>query len=295
MKLDDTNVTIGDGKDWHCLNGDWVDGDDGLLAVPNDLLLVDGDNMQGIHFAFNRKLCYRDCAVKFEFCLANHTDTGIILRARDESHFYLLHFPNCGQASRGQHFWAAWSKMEDSGYLRRVKLEQINRVPSTNGLWLKAEVTMIGHRIMTRIGDYGIFEAEDDTYAGPGHFGVYLSSSARIRGVRIEEPPAPMPVWNHSVKQQVNWSKPLPTTETVWQHPLELRKFDDGEILMLVDVQGNKATDETAKALPYLCRSTDGGRTWSEPALLDIGENPSSWAAVRRPASLGTGVTTRDS
>ena len=31
MKLDHTNVTIGDGKDWHCLNGDLVDGDDGLL------------------------------------------------------------------------------------------------------------------------------------------------------------------------------------------------------------------------------------------------------------------------
>ena len=281
MSPNQTNVIIGNGKDWHCMNGDWVDGDDGLLVVPDDALLDHGDNMQGIHFAFNRKLCYQDCTVKFEFNLMGHTDTGIILRARDESHFYLLHFPNCGQASRGQHFWAALSKMDDSGYLRLVKLEQIKRVPSTNGTWLSAEVTMIGSRTMVRIGDYGYFEVEDSTYTGPGHFGVYLSAAAKIRNVTIEGAPAPMPVWSDDIKQPVNWSKPLPTTETVWQQPLELRKFDDGEILMLVNVQGDRAQDDTARALPHLSRSTDGGRTWSEPVLLDIGEIQSSWAAAR--------------
>jgi hypothetical protein len=276
-----TNVTIGNGNDWHCMNGDWVDGDDGALAVPADLLHVDGDNMQALHFAFNRKLCYQDCTVKFQFKLTGHTDTGIILRARDESHFYLLHFPNCGQASRGQHFWAALSKMDDSGYLRRVKLEQIKRVPSTNGTWLNAEITMIGQRTIVRIGDYGRFEVEDSTYTGPGHLGVYLSAAANIRNVTVQGTPAPMTVWNDSVKQPVNWVKPLPTDQKVWQQPLELRKFDDGELLMLVNIQSDRAQDETARALPHLSWSSDNGRTWSKPEPLDIGEIKSSWAAAR--------------
>ena len=281
MNPHQTTVAIGDGQDWHCVNGDWVDGDDGALAVPADLLHVNGEKMQGIHFAFNRKLCYQDCTVKFDFSLMGHTDTGVILRARDESHFYLLHFPNCGQASRGQQFWAALSKMDDSGYLRLIKMEQIKRVPSTNGTPLTAEVKMVGNRFIVRIGDYGRFEVEDGTYTGPGHVGVYLSAAATIKNVRVEGAPAPMPVWRDDIQQPVNWSKPLPTAEKVWQQPLELRKFDDGELLMLVNVQQDRRSDDLARALPHLSRSTDNGRTWSEPVLLDIGEIKSSWAAAR--------------
>ena len=276
-----TTVTIGDGQDWHFTNGDWIDGDDGLLAVPPDRLRADGDNLQGLHFAFNRKLCYQDCTASFDICLGGHTDTGIILRARDEAHFYLLHFPNCGQASRAQHFWVALSKMDDSGYLRRIKMQQIKRVPSTNNTWLSARVSIDGRRLAVRVGDYGRFEVEDDTYSGPGCVGVYLFGAARIRDVRIKGTRVSTPLWRHDVRQPVNWYHPLPSDTKHWQQSLDIKRFDDGELLMLVNLQSDQSAGMDARAVPHLTRSTDGGLTWSQPVLLDIGEVKSSWAAAR--------------
>ena len=38
MGEDEEMLRIGDGGDWHFVNGDWVDGEDGLLSVPDDLI-----------------------------------------------------------------------------------------------------------------------------------------------------------------------------------------------------------------------------------------------------------------
>ena len=108
-------ITIGDGRDWRFVNGIWKDGESNLINVPDELRRTDGDSIQGHHYAFHKSLCCKDVRVRFEFRLMGHSDIGIILRASDESHFYLLHFPNCGQASRAQHFWAAlfWGPISD--------------------------------------------------------------------------------------------------------------------------------------------------------------------------------------
>ena len=282
MSASRTAVTIGDGKEWHFVNGAWADGDDGRLVVPPDVLHADGRCMQGMHFAFNRKLCYRDCTVQFDFQLSGHTDTGVILRARDESHFYLLHFPNCGQASRAQHFWVALSKMDESGYLKRIKMAMVPRVPSTNNTPLSAKVRIHGSRITVRVGDYGHFEAEDTTYAGPGYVGLCLFAAAQISNVQVKgEPAAHPPVWREDVQQPINWYHLLPSDTKNWQQPLDIKRFDDGELLMLVNLQSDQSTGMDARALPHLTRSTDNGSTWSDPVLLDIGEAKSSWSAAR--------------
>ena len=277
-----TPVTIGDGKDWQFINGKWSDGEDGLLSVDPDMLNVDGDYMQGMHYAINRKLCYQDCTIKFDFSLWGANDTGIVLRARDESHFYLLHFPNCGQASRAQHFWVSLSKMDDSGYLRRIKFQMVPRVPSNNGTPLSAEVSIRGPRITVRIGDYGHFEAEDATYAGAGHVGVYLMAGAKIKNVSIAGTPATdAPVWRQDVRQPVNWAHPLPNAGKIWQQPIDVKRFDDGELLLLANIQDSTSQAETAPAVPHLTRSTDNGVTWSEATRLDIGEVKNQWSAAR--------------
>ena len=92
-----TPLTIGDGSGWHFVNGAWTDGGDGALTVPPGLLNAEVAPLQGAHFAFDRSRALQDCRVSFDFLLRGHSDTGIILRARDESHFYLVHFPNCAQ------------------------------------------------------------------------------------------------------------------------------------------------------------------------------------------------------
>jgi hypothetical protein len=282
MSSQATTVTIGDGTDWQFINGGWADGPDGQLAVDPKMLNTDGDYMQGVHYAINRKLCYQDCTVKLDFSLSGHTDVGVVLRARDESHFYLVHFPNCGQASRAQHFWVALSKMDESGYLRRIKMQMIPRVSSTSNTPLSAEVSIHGSRITVSVGDYGHFEAEDSTFAGPGQVGLYLFARATLKNVSIEGTPVThAPVWREDVRQPVNWYHPLPNDTKQWQQSLDIKRFDDGELLMLVNIQANKVSDMTARAVPHLTRSTDGGLTWSEPALLDIGEVTSSWSAAR--------------
>ena len=272
-------LRIGDGSGWHFVNGEWVDGEGGLLSVPDDLVRSSGYGMQGMHFAFYRKECYRDCTVRFEFCLQAHTDAGVILRARDESHFYLLHFPNCGQASRAQNFWVALSRMDDSGYLRQVKMEMVRRVPSTLNVWLPAEVNIVGRRIIVRVGNYGYFEAEDDTYPGQGYPGVFLCSygvpgfRSQIRNVAVEGAPAPPLPWRNDVRQPTNWFHPVPSSEDVWQGPTGMVRFDDGELLLYYNVRPKEGEQETQGERPrpkgYLVRSSDGGRTWSEPEAGD--------------------------
>src|SRR5262245_18631352 len=104
-------LSVGDAARWQFVNGPWRDGESDTLTLPEETRAIDGTAMQGLHFAFDRSGAFADVRVKFEFCLQPHSDAGIAFRARDESHFYLLHFPNCGQACRAQHFWAAFSRM----------------------------------------------------------------------------------------------------------------------------------------------------------------------------------------
>jgi hypothetical protein len=255
-----TTLKINGGNDWYFMNGAWKDGDNNLLDVPGELHRADGPNIQGHHYAFNKKLAYKDVRVRFEFRLTGHTDAGIILRAADESHFYLLHFPNCGQAWRAQHFWAAFSKMDDSGYLKRIKMDMVRRVPSTKDIWLAAEVTLAGNKISVHIGENGYFEAVDDTYPNAGHVGVFSFGAANIRNVTFEGQPASA-AWNDKIKQPVNWFYPCPDTQYgKWQQPADLLCLPDGELIL----------NFTADKKSYLIRSRDKGKTWSKPEELKI-------------------------
>ena len=274
-EVEGTALRIGDGQDWQFAGGDWADGNDGLLSLYEDLFRAESEGMQGMHFAFHRKLCYRDCRVRFEIWLESITDAGIIFRARDESHFYLLHFTNCGQQSRAQHFWAILSRMDESGYLRPVKTELVRRVPSTLRLWLPVEVSIIGRRTIVHVGDYGYFEAEDDVYPGPGHVGVFMGSYGvegfrpQIRNVAVEGVPEAASPWRDEVRQPTNWFYPAPSDGEVWQLPHGLLRFPDGELMLSYSMRTVAGTDTpeegSSQTYNYLRRSSDNGHTWSEP------------------------------
>ena len=275
-----TPLAIGDGSGWHFVNGVWTDGGDGALAIPPDLVNAEVAPLQGAHFAFDRTRAYQDCRISLDFLLRGHSDAGIVLRARDEYHFYLVHFPNCGQASRAQHFWAALSKMGDAGYLELIRLQMLPRVPSTNGIRLRCEITLQGDRFTVRVGDYGRFEVRDGTYAGPGAVGTYLFGTAEIGNVSVDGPSVP-PVWRSGFEHPTNWWHPLPAGPGYWQQPTDVKRFDDGELLMLVNVQDDTSDALTAHAQPFLTRSADDGRTWSELQPLGLGELASSWSPAR--------------
>ena len=160
-------VRIGAPSDWRFVNGIWTDGEKGELLPPETR--AEDEALQGMRFAINRRLCYQDCTVRLEFSVNSHSDVGVIFRARDEAHFYLLHFPNCGQACRAQHFWVALSKMDGGGCLKLIKMDMVRRVPSSRDTWLRGEISSNGSRFIVRVGDYGHFEVEDHTFTGPGY------------------------------------------------------------------------------------------------------------------------------
>lgn len=276
-----TRLHIGDGADWHFVNGPWRDGSDHGLVVPEETLFRDGDAMQGVHYAFHRRLCYRDCTVRFQFCLQPHTDVGVVFRAQDESHFQLVHFPSCGQACRAQNFWAAVSGMDDSGYLRVEKRELLRRVPSTIGKSLRASIRLTGSTVQVRLGDYGSFEAQISGTSQPGHIGVFLYGPAQIRDIEIDGEPASTPVWQDQLRQSKNWFHPVPAPRGTWQQPQDFKRLSNGELLLLFNSRSDQNQSETARSIPYLARSDDGGRSWSGSSPLTFAGETNTWFGAR--------------
>jgi len=279
MRTETTPVLrIGDGHDWHFVNGAWEDGEAHAVTVPDALRRSDGPNLQGHHYAFQTTQAYRDVRVRFAFRLTAHSDAGIILRAADESHFYLVHFPNCGQGSRAQHFWAALSMMDGSGYLRCVKLEMVRRVPSNSGLWLTAEVELTGSKLTVRVGEHGLFEVEDAAYVGAGALGVYLVGGAEMRDVQAEGTPVENFTWNTQPRQPTNWFHPCPSTPVFWQKPRDMVRLPDGELLLTYSEQD---PPYSGPSTDWLVRSRDGGRTWSAPETMTVCAENDQWQRAR--------------
>ncbi len=275
-------LRIGDGSDWHFVNGTWEDIADQGMTVTPDLRRQDGPSIQGNHYAFLRTHSYTNVRLRFEFQLGNHADVGIILRARNETEFYLLHFPNCGQGSRAQHFWVALSQMDKSGYLRHLKLEMVRRVPSNSGLWLPAEITLQANQLQVRVGRHGIFSATAEGLTDPGRIGLYAfiprtDAEVAIRNLIVEGEPTDVDGWTDKVHSPVNWFHPQPAS-SAWQRPADLLRFPNGELLLS---HAEQQESFSGSITPLLTRSVDNGRSWSPPELLQIEKNDLGWEPAR--------------
>ena len=275
-------LSFSDPSPWHLVNTDWDETQSDTFVLTGDRCGTPGAAMQGMHYAVHPALCCVDCAFEFEIRLNPHSDTGVVFRARDASHFYLLHFPNCGQQSRAQHFWVALSRMDDSGYLRRMRMSLVNGVPSTRkDIWLHVRAHVEGPRVTVKVGDYGHVAFEDATYRGPGHVGVYAWRDAALRGLRVATPRQLDPIWEQGPVQRVNWTIPAPMEERVWQQPIDVRRFHDGEMVMQANLQKVITAGSDAVAFPYLMRSSDRGRSWSPPKEIDFMGDGNSWSPPR--------------
>jgi len=260
-----------DAKSWTFFNGAWTDGPNGMLQVPKSVLRQDGPAMQGHHYAFFKPAAYQDFHAQFEIRLMAHSDVGLIFRAASAGQFYVLHFPNCGQASRAQHFWAALSRMDEDGYLRIAKLGLVNRIPSNLGIWTGVDAVIRGDHVLVRIGDEGVFEATDTRYAGPGRVGVYIFGDANIRNVRIDGAAIPGIALDETKQPRRTWFYPTgETANAEWQRPGQIVRTPNGGLLL------NYTISAKSKLTPMELRSTDNGRTWSHPYPI-AGLKPGEW------------------
>ncbi len=191
-------LSISRQRGWSFYNGDWFDGPDNSLLVTGEMLRADGEGMQGHHYAVLGGELHAGPGFDLEFSLQPHSDAGVIFGATHPSRFHLLHFPNCGQASRAQNSWACLSKMDDSGYLRIQALELVARVPATSPDWTSASVRTKGRELRVRVGRHGAFTARAD-FPYLGRIGVYSFGGARLRMVRAHGQPRAAAGWPHMV------------------------------------------------------------------------------------------------
>ena len=142
---EEQSLKIGDGADWQFVASTWKDNEAGGIVGSRS---GDGDGLQGYSLAFHKPKSYADLEAEFTVCMpTGHADVGFIIRAQDPTHYYLIHFPQSGQGYRAQHFWAALSKADGSGYLRMLQLNLVRRVASNPfGMQHQAKVKVTGDR-----------------------------------------------------------------------------------------------------------------------------------------------------
>ncbi|MBI4582542.1 MAG: exo-alpha-sialidase [Planctomycetes bacterium] len=242
---DSLPLKIGDGGGWSFLGGPWTEDVEGVIRPPD---------RRNLHSrAFYRAQGFKDLTAEFEFN-ANYRETGsgsagLILRAADANHFYLVYFPWGGQQLRAMHFWAILAKVEGDGYLRNLAARWVPGVPSETDRWYKVRVVAKGPQITVWVDGRLAIDVTDNTHesgcVGLAGYGWYFFRNIRISGASAEAPAwkdsAPIP--SHSFTVGFN-SENMPTGCVA----------PNGDVLLA--------------AGSHLVRSRDGGQTWSQPAAL---------------------------
>ena len=244
-------LKIGDGSAWHFPAGDWGEHEDGVIHPPD---------LRNLHSrAFYTQAAYTDLTAEFEFN-GNYRETGtgdagLILRATDANHFYLVHFPWGGQQLRAKHFWAAVAKVDGDGYLRNIAAEWVPGVPSETDRWYKVRVEAEGPEIRVWVDGRHAVSVTDDAYQGGcvglAGYGWYFFRNIRISGAEVPPPP-----WDDAMEIPVHH----------FTVGLSSDKMPSGCVAPNGDV--------LLAAGNLVVRSKDKGRTWGPPETLpeNLGE-----------------------
>ncbi len=247
------HLSLADANAWHFVNGRWGCDADGVNGSRSE----DGAGLQGFSLAFLKDRAYSDMEATFTIRMpANHADLGLVVRAQDPTHFYLVHFPQCGQGYRAQHFWAALSRADGSGYLRLLAVELVRRVASNPlGIANQARVRVQGNRFQVWVNDHPALDVRDDAWAqgriGLAGFVQFHHSQVVVEGTQVAAPP-----WDADVAQVGNWRTPF-SEQGTQQRGISLARSAAGTVLCAFSSAEGR----------FLARSRDGGRAWQvQPA-----------------------------
>jgi photosystem II stability/assembly factor-like uncharacterized protein len=240
-----TALSVKDPQGWSFLGGAWLESEEGIIAPPAER----ADD----HLAFNVSRAYSDLEAELEFRWdINHCGAGFVVRAQDPSHYYLVYFPCCGQHYRAKHFWAAIAKADGSGWLKMLRMEMVQGVPSELQVWHKARVVVEGNEIRLWVDGRPFPAVQDDEYAS-GYVGLeswtFATPGSSFRNVRIRGQQVQAQPWDETKQPPQNWFRPYPNVEGQ-QSTTSITRAPNGDLLMAVSPGG-------------LLRSTDNGRTWA--------------------------------
>ena len=256
------DLVLGDGSDWHFLTGQdmdikWTEDDEGVIDPLVDF--ADRPPYSGLvphgyqpKRAFYTKAAYGDLKAEFDYKpyydYQGSGHAGMILRAKDPNHFYIVYFPYTGQTLRGKNFFAAIGKVEGDGYIRNLGLVWVPNVPSETERWYHVRVEATGPKIEVWVDRRKALAVTDDTYES-GLVGLAGQGRFLFRNVKVSaDSHAPGP-WDDQA--------------TIPEHSFEVGlagnmpsgcMAPNGDVLLAAGLQ--------------LVRSTDKGRTWGAPEAL---------------------------
>ena len=310
------DLVLGDGSQWKCLGGQWSEDEAGVIQHP-----VARDLHSRALFTAR---AFSDVTVQFEYKAgymeAGAGTAGLILRAPDGGRGYFVDFPWGGQTLRAKNFWAGLADLSGDGYLRPLRLDLVNGVPSETDRWYTVKVTAVGPRIRVWVDGFEALDVSDATY-GAGFLGLAGYGQYWFRNIRYSGTEVPTPQWDGKARiRHPAITLPLPsdpvnqgcvapngdviiasgrellrstdgartwTKEQLPKHLLDISGMGntihptaDGRLIAIGTVGGYLTQDPGPNHAFYMSESLDSGRTWSETTLCPL-KDDFDW-----PASL---------
>ena len=259
---------LGDGSEWSFRGGDaWNQAADGEIRSFTYTEKKSYQSQGGLYRqAFYKAHSFADMVADFDFLpdyrQNGHGSAGLILRAADATHYYIVYFPWGGQQMRAKNFWAAIGKVDGDGYIHNIKMALVPGVPSETERWYHARVEVAGPRISVLVDGRKALDVTDDTYRS-GRVGLAGHGFYAFRNVRITGKQLPAPPWDDTVTMDQP-RVDIPTTTGRKDIGVEVA-FNSQYMPSLVALPNG---DVLLVSAHCMLRSKDGGRTWGEIELL---------------------------
>ncbi len=282
-------ISLNETSPWHFVNGAWGASADGGFAPAAEVTSDDDLGLQGYRFAFCTRCALADFTASLVMIQRAHQDAGLIFRATDPEHFYVLHVPDIGQASRARNLWVALSEKRGDGFLRTLKMARIDRVASyPYAVPRRIKVEVRGDTVRARIDEFGVFEFSGLRHTKPGRVGLMSYRGSTIRDAQVWGEPVSPDTWDPTDRRRRHWFYPVQTERPCWQMPMDLLRVGSGELLLSFNMQHRPDAGEKSKATPMLSRSTANDRSWSAPEPLRVGgDQVNAWQPPRLHVTPG--------
>ncbi len=251
---------IGNGQAWAFLNGEWRDGGEGELTPP------DGTKVE--YVAVRKDVTYKDFTANYRFKFRNSGGGArLLFRLQDAQRYYALDVPWCGQQNRARHFWAGLVVADGTGLQRYLSFALVPGLGGTNHQWYEVRVEAEGSRLRAWIEGKLVADVIDDTYKN-GRIGLAAlanpyNETPHFRGLCIEGGSEAGKSWPGLTSPKPRWITPCRQVDPEsYQSYANILKSNSGDLNLFLSF-GNPNECETRSAV--CLRSSDGGRTWSEP------------------------------